>query len=647
MNKKLKVINWPRKAIQAAFFVLIVYLVVQQLTGSKRATDFEAYCPFGGLQALGSYLQNQALSCTMTTNQIIMGILLFLAILAFSKLFCSFICPVGTASEWLSRMGRKIKTGITITGWPDKVLRIFKYVLLFLTFYFTLQSNELFCKKYDPYYALTSGFGSDVVLLYAAIALILVIAGSFFLRLFWCKYICPLGALSNIFKFWIFFVIVVAAYIVALHFGIKINYGWPLAVLCLGGYLIEILRMKSSIIPVVRITRDEEKCISCGLCTLKCPQAIDVDKVKHVKHVDCNMCSDCLSVCPVKDTLQVSGKRSLRWLAPVATILLVVIGIVTGNRWELPTIDLKWGNADNLQKALVYQQEGLKNVKCYGSSMAFANQMKQVEGVLGVSTFVKKHKVRIYYDPERIGPEKIREAMFTPLKSTLVPLPENVQTVTGLTFRLENFFDPYDFMLLSRLLEQKTDVLALVSEYDCPVTVRIFFAGDTVPDEKKLIQILESESVIFKLNDFQNKADLNFKVAGKIIPSHFSRKEYLNLLFDPYNEQFNQRQAYSDSVISIYEVPLGDNSGHRARFPFLVSHLSNNQGIVEFQTLLDSAGTEMLQILFVDTMTNAGQIHAMISSDSLKINYNDGTTATVVNIFDFETEGKVLLRNFR
>lgn len=642
MKIKLKVINWPRKIMQGGIFAMIFYLGMRQLMNSKSETDFEAYCPFGGLQALGSYLQNQALSCTMTTNQIVMGIVLFLGVLAFSKLFCSFICPVGTASEWFSRMGRKMKTGLTLAGWPDKVLRLIKYVLLFLTFYFTLRSNELFCKKYDPYYALTSGFGSDVVLLYAAIAILLVIAGSFFIRLFWCRYICPLGALSNIFKFGIFFVIVVAAYVVALRLGMKINFGWPLAVLCGGGYLIEILRMKSSLIPVVRITRDEEKCINCGLCTLKCPQAIDVDEITYVKHVDCNMCSDCISVCPVKDTLRVSGKRSLRWLTPIATILLVITGIVTGNRWELPTIDLKWANEENLQKALVYQQEGLKNVKCYGSSMAFANQMKRVEGVLGVSTYVKNHKVRIYYDPERIDPEKIRKAMFTPSKSMLNPLPEKTKTVTGITLRLENFFDPYDFMFLSGLLEQNTNALGLVSEFDCPVIVRIFFPGDTLIDEKRLVQVLESESVISKVNKSRNKTDLNFKVAGKIIRSRFSREEYLQLLFDPYNQQFNHRSAFSDSVISIYELPLGDNSGFRTRFPFLVSHLSNDQGIVEFRTILDSAYTEKVQILFVDSMTKSGQIYELINSDSLKINYNDGTTATMVNIFHFDAEGKVL-----
>ena len=34
-----------------------------------------------------------------------------------------------------------------------------------------------------------TGFSADVVLLYAAIAIVLVILGSVFIRLFWCKYI--------------------------------------------------------------------------------------------------------------------------------------------------------------------------------------------------------------------------------------------------------------------------------------------------------------------------------------------------------------------------------------------------------------------------------------------------------------------------
>ena len=49
--------------------------VVYGLTLGEKPADVEAYCPFGGLQALGSYLVNNSLACTMSMTQIMVGIL--------------------------------------------------------------------------------------------------------------------------------------------------------------------------------------------------------------------------------------------------------------------------------------------------------------------------------------------------------------------------------------------------------------------------------------------------------------------------------------------------------------------------------------------------------------------------------------------
>ncbi|MBE0666245.1 MAG: 4Fe-4S binding protein, partial [Bacteroidales bacterium] len=194
------------------------------------APDFEAYCPLGGIQALGSYLTMDSLSCAMTSTQIMMGVALFIGIVFFSRLFCGYICPLGTISEWIGKLGDRLKVRITLTGFADYALRFLKYALLFVTFYFTLKSSELFCKKFDPYYAVASGFNSDVVLLWAALAIGALVVGSLFLRLFWCRYLCPLGALSVIFKFTWWFAGVMALYIILLLLGLNISYVYPLLI---------------------------------------------------------------------------------------------------------------------------------------------------------------------------------------------------------------------------------------------------------------------------------------------------------------------------------------------------------------------------------------------------------------------------------
>jgi len=631
--------NWPRNIIQLGVIIFILVLFFFPKLTNIDTPDFEAYCPFGGLQALGSYLLSQALSCTMTSAQIVMGILLFIGILLFSKLFCSFICPIGTVSEFLGKLGDKLKVRFTIKGIPDKILRSIKYILLFITVYYTLQSNELFCKKFDPYYALASGFDVDVTVLYAIITIAIVILGSIFIRLFWCKYLCPLGAISNIFKFSFFFVAILAVYLILLKFDIKISYVWPLAVASVGGYIIELLGQKSRFFPIAKITRSTTTCTDCQLCTINCPQGIDVASIKTVKHVDCNLCGDCLLACPVDNTLTINKKRSLKWLPVFAVVALVVFGLLMGKVWEIPTIDLKWGEKEEIANAEIFTQSGLKNIKCYGSSMAFANKMKTVDGVYGVATFVKHHRVKLHYDGEKLNEEKIQELLFTPQKAPVRMLKKGIYTVYGVSLKLENFFDSYDFYYLNTLLRQKTNAVGLISEYACPVIIKIYFPSE-FENKEKLISILESEKLTYSIKDNETTVELNYKIVDK--PEYFtiSRKKYVSLLFTPYEKTFNHKNDYSDDVIKTWQIPLGKNNRLRKRFSYIASHLSNDDGVVEFKTQLDSNYNEVARISYIDSMTTIENIKSELLSDTLTISYSSGKKGRVKNMFDFSEELK-------
>ena len=206
-RRKIK-FNWYRLIIQWAILGLLGYMVIKAWTDSDYNPDYEAYCPFGGLLALGSWLINNTLACTMTSVQIVMGVIFAIGIILFSKLFCGFICPIGTITEWLGKIGNVFKIRFSIRGFADRLLRILKYALLFITIYFTLSSSELFCKQYDPFYAIFTWFSYDVNFLYAIIAIAITILGSIFIRQFWCKYLCPIAAISTFFTYFILFAIV-------------------------------------------------------------------------------------------------------------------------------------------------------------------------------------------------------------------------------------------------------------------------------------------------------------------------------------------------------------------------------------------------------------------------------------------------------
>ncbi len=627
--------NWYKLIYQFAIIAILAFMGFRLLFDKAYAPDFEAYCPFGGLQALGSYMTMDSLSCSMTSTQIMMGVALFIGIVLFSRLFCGYICPLGTIGEWTGKLGDRLKVRITLKGIADKALRLLKYVLLFITFYFTLKSSELFCKKFDPYYAVASGFDTDVVLLWALIAIGALLVGSLFFRLFWCRYLCPLGALSAIFKYSWWFLGVMAVYVILLLLGLNISYVYPLLIVTAGGYILEVTRMDRVRPDPVHITRNTGTCTSCGLCTESCPQGIDVASMEKVTHADCTLCGDCLHACPEKDTLQIN-KRNMKWLPAVVLGALIILGITAGSLFELPTISQQWGTEEQLANAGTFEMSGLKNIKCFGSSTAFANQMRSVEGIYGVSTYVASHTVHILYDTAMYNDEKIQQLIFVPVKRVIEEPSADVSNIVYHTLTIDKFFDPLDATYLQHLLDQKTEAVGYKSDFACPVIVRIYFPEGKAPDRETLIKAIESKNLRFTVNETEFNVKLPYRVvtleenSGSMPVNEFARE-----MFMPVKSFFNEYQKYTPDVLKGMPVRLGDNAQLKQRYNYLISHISNDEGVVGFETLLNDAGEEMVTLWYVDTLTVPARIFSVMNADSLLLHYGDGPTGTVPNPFRF------------
>ncbi|MFA6895371.1 MAG: 4Fe-4S binding protein, partial [Bacteroidales bacterium] len=334
--------NWMKHLLQWGVLLAII-ISLTKLFGNKTA-DPEAYCPFGGLETLATYLTRGSLACSMTMVQIMMGVILTLGVILFGKLFCGYVCPMGLINELFFKLRKKLKIKfikIANGSVADKILRVVKYLLLFTVFYMTLSSSELFCKNFDPYYAFATGFKGEITIWMTIISISVLILGSLLVDMFWCKYICPLGALSNLFKFTIWFVGLILFYAILVLLGVNISWLYLLIAACVMGYLLEILCGNPKIFPFMHVNRNEEKCNNCGVCAKKCPYHIDVDKLQKVKSVDCTLCGECVASCK-KEALTITKCKSGKYLPVIIVVLLFALGLYLGNKIELPTIDVEW-----------------------------------------------------------------------------------------------------------------------------------------------------------------------------------------------------------------------------------------------------------------------------------------------------------------
>ncbi|GET32994.1 hypothetical protein PbJCM13498_18570 [Prolixibacter bellariivorans] len=639
MFKRIKSLHPWREFFRFGVIAWILYLVVRSFFDRAFQPDYEAYCPFGGLQAAASLFEQGSLACTMSSVQIVMGAVLAIGVIIFSKLFCGVVCPLGTITEKLSSLGRKWKLQVKqVPEIADKFLRSLKYILLFVTVYYTVGSSELFCKTYDPYYAATTGFGSDVNPLWAGIALLVFIVTPIFIRTAWCRYLCPLGAVSNIFRYFLMFSVVTIAYILTNAAGLQLSYVWPLAAVTILAWLFEIQRKASFPLPLHRITRNNNTCNNCEQCTDSCPQGIPVGKLTEVRHIDCNLCGACVASCHKQKSLTINH-RYREWYPIAIASLLIVLGLFLGASVRIPTIEQQWGETADMENASTMTLSGLDNVKCYGSSMAFASGMKKVNGVLGVATYVDNHSVKIWYDASKVTPTDIRKNIFTPVRRQIKPVLPEVKELGVITAGIDQLYDIYDAEYLQHLLLQNLPaVYGFETTFDCPVRVNIYYDKRTNIGPNTLKKIIEKREIRIENGLNIRKVKLNYQLSGTAIQdTSIARNDFIKTMFIPFRQTFSRFEQTPINLIDTLRLKYNHpgESSYQRMLPYLTSHLSVHPPVLGIRTTIVQNNPE-LQIFFNKKKASANQINEWANADMLEIHYANGKTGSKNNPFRSE-----------
>ena len=637
--------NWPKYVLQWGVLAALVVFITG-IIPSETAVDPETYCPMGGLQALATYLANNSLPCSMSSLQVMMGIALVAAVVLFSKLFCAFICPLGTVQDLLSKARKalhikalKIRNG----GVADKILRIVKYALLFWIFYMTVEASELFCKNLDPYYAIATGFKGEITLWMSITTVSIIVLGGFFVDMFWCRYICPLGAISNSLKFWVWIGVLFGLYYVADVLGADIPWAVLLGAFCVVGYLLEVFHAKPKL-QVLKIQKNMASCNNCGLCAKKCPYHVDIKSFRNgtVDSVDCTLCGECVASCNT-GALQVGVNSKVKggfWniVPAILTVVLIAFGIWSGGKFELPTIDMKWGmevmgpdstmikvvDMDDLETVTV---EGLRSVKCYGSSMSFKAKLQKIQGVYGVKVFVKRHAADILYNPAQTDPEKIQEAIFVPSKFRIqTPDPAESDSLKVVTIRTEGMYDKMDINYLGlqfRLTGHK--LYGLETEFACPLIVRVYMDPSEDLDEDWFEEVVEKKELVMPVHGGGEKitpVDYDF-VGLEDEVTMVSTESFIRKMFNPFRVQWKSRIAAAEGkqqyvyeiVDKNYEKPI-----ILRNMPFLSNHLSTHEGVIGVYLDLNRDLQPAIQIRYAEPMT-AEKLWELMTMETWTITY--------------------------
>ncbi len=245
MKTKIQKIQIVRIVVQIAFLFLLPGLFTLTFSGIKGIY----LSIIKGTFNLAQSYPNMIELFTIIPLTVIIG-----------RFFCGWMCAFGTFNDIIYKISKYVfKVNYKVSSSTDAALKYVKYLILvmLIVFVWTMGSPIFVTSNpWDAFGQITSF--PQVISKYTVgfILLVLIGIGAAFIERFFCRYLCPLGAIFSI----------------------------------------------TSKLSIFKISKPNDKCGKCRICTNNCSMGIQLYKVKEQRGGECISCLRCVEVCPRRNT---------------------------------------------------------------------------------------------------------------------------------------------------------------------------------------------------------------------------------------------------------------------------------------------------------------------------------------------------------
>lgn len=374
MAKKINKIQIFRHLVQIILFFLLPGLYIMAFSELKSIYQMLLKGNFNFIQAFPGIFE--------------LITILFITILL-GRFFCGWVCVFGAYNDLIHEISKNVfKIKFKVNKEADFILKYLKYLVLAVILVFGWTFGSSILGSFSPWEAFAQITDISLVLSDFAIGLLfllLITIGAMFVERFFCRYLCPLGAIFTLI----------------------------------------------SKISIFKIRKPKDKCGNCRICTNSCSMGIPLFNENSVRGGECINCLKCIEVCPKKNTTANFAGADVNSVAASSAAIAIFAGMYVLN--------------SSASKILV--NKGLALPSSISTSSTETNYSKYKDGIYegqgtgfksgttSVSITIKNGKITsIETISTEDTPDFYQRASGTVINNILSSQSTSVDTVSGATF---------------------------------------------------------------------------------------------------------------------------------------------------------------------------------------------------------------------